>query len=219
MQTSADEERGVEIHDSRLKILRPPELQNQALSGELVIDKVRYGEDCDVPSRIFTSRSWPRWPIPPANDRAAPVHCRACACADGVPCLFPSQPHVSPGRLELNEQTRPMPSVVQVHDRLYVVTWSSRCSRRYPGRHIRWPSSPAGVTTTLMSMISKKRSYVAHHQEGSHVTTSTTSPKGKRLYIWCAVKMAVSFGPASQAEEKAVGGLSWSHWNEENHVL
>ena len=71
-----------EIYDNALQIFNSPELQNQALSGELA-DKVRHG------AILAMMR-----PIPsPSTDRAVNSSiCRACACAGRVPWSFFTRP-------------------------------------------------------------------------------------------------------------------------------
>ena len=81
-----------EIYDNALQIFNSPELQNQALSGELA-DKVRHGEDCDVLPGAYGRLAMMR-PIPsPSTDRAVNSSiCRACACAGRVPWSFSTRP-------------------------------------------------------------------------------------------------------------------------------
>ena len=81
-----------EIYDNALQIFNSPELQNQALSGEL---PTRYGMG-------KTAMSFPELtavlammrPIPsPSTDRAVNSSiCRACACAGRVPWSFSTRP-------------------------------------------------------------------------------------------------------------------------------
>lgn len=136
-----------EIYDDALQIFNSPELQNQALSGELA-DKVRHGEDCDVlPGAYGRFGHDATNPIPVNGPSGEFVYLsRLRLRRTGSMVFFHKAGQV--GNLDVFELTNVSGKFV---DRLYVDMYHPRCSRRYPDGYTleREAVFPRGVTTTL----------------------------------------------------------------------
>lgn len=122
-----------------MQIFNSPELQNQALSGELA-DKVRHGEDCDVlPGAYGRFGHDATNPIPVNGPSGEFVYLsRLRLRRTGSMVFFHKAGQV--GNLDVFELTNVSGKFV---DRLYVDMYHPRCSRRYPDGYTleRKPSS------------------------------------------------------------------------------